>query len=208
MTTIKQEQIVTWLKTCAEVFAAQRDFLTDLDKEIGDADHGINMNRGFEKVAEKLPTFEDQNIEGVLKATGMALMSSIGGASGPLYGTFFIRASAAAKGKEELELADLVAVLDAAVAGVVARGKAEPGDKTMCDVWWPVLEAAKAADTLEAALPAMVTAAEAGVQSTVDMQARKGRASYLGERSIGHQDAGATSSMLMVKTLKETVLGA
>ncbi|WP_068088233.1 dihydroxyacetone kinase subunit DhaL [Polycladidibacter stylochi] len=205
--TIKQEQILGWLKTCRAVFAEQRDMLTELDKEIGDADHGINMNRGFEKVAEKLPSFEGQPIDAILKNTGMALMSSIGGASGPLYGTFFIRAAAAAKGKEELTLADLIALLEMAIAGVVARGKAEPDDKTMCDVWWPVLAAAKTADTLEKALSDMVEAAEKGVQATVDMRAKKGRASYLGDRSVGHQDAGATSSMLMVKALKDTVVG-
>ncbi|SFU14807.1 dihydroxyacetone kinase DhaL subunit [Pseudovibrio denitrificans] len=205
--TVKKEQLLEWLKDCAAVFAEQRDYLTQLDAEIGDADHGINMNRGFEKVLEKLPTMDAMSIEMILKTTGMTLMSSIGGASGPLYGTFFIRAAAAAKGKDELDLTDLTAVLEAGVAGIVARGKAEPGDKTMCDAWWPVLDAAKAAESLEAALPAMVAAADAGVASTVDMRAKKGRASYLGERSIGHQDAGATSTMFMVKALSRAVVG-
>ncbi|MES0867799.1 dihydroxyacetone kinase subunit DhaL [Pseudovibrio sp. SCP19] len=205
--TVKKEQLLEWLKDCAAVFAEQRDYLTQLDADIGDADHGINMNRGFEKVLEKLPTMDAMSIEMILKTTGMTLMSSIGGASGPLYGTFFIRAAAAAKGKDELDLADLTAVLEAGVAGIVARGKAEPGDKTMCDAWWPVLDAAKAAESLEIALPSMVTAVDAGVASTVDMRAKKGRASYLGERSIGHQDAGATSTMFMVKALSRAVVG-
>ncbi|AEV36862.1 dihydroxyacetone kinase, L subunit [Pseudovibrio sp. FO-BEG1] len=205
--TVKKEQLLEWLKDCAAVFAEQRDYLTQLDADIGDADHGINMNRGFEKVLEKLPTMDAMSIEMILKTTGMTLMSSIGGASGPLYGTFFIRAAASAKGKDELDLAGLTAVLEAGVAGIVARGKAEPGDKTMCDVWWPVLDAAKAAENLEAALLAMVAAADAGVASTVDMRAKKGRASYLGERSIGHQDAGATSTMFMVKALSRAVVG-
>ncbi|EEA96968.1 dihydroxyacetone kinase subunit DhaL [Pseudovibrio sp. JE062] len=205
--TVKKEQLLEWLKDCAAVFAEQRDYLTQLDADIGDADHGINMNRGFEKVLEKLPTMDAMSIEMILKTTGMTLMSSIGGASGPLYGTFFIRAAAAAKGKDELDLAGLIAVLEAGVAGIVARGKAEPGDKTMCDAWWPVLDAAKAAESLEAALPSMVTAVDAGVASTVDMRAKKGRASYLGERSIGHQDAGATSTMFMVKALSRAVVG-
>ena len=205
--TVKREQLLEWLKDCAAVFAEERDYLTQLDADIGDADHGINMNRGFEKVLEKLPTMDAMSIEMILKTTGMTLMSSIGGASGPLYGTFFIRAAATAKGKDELDLTDLTAVLEAGVAGIVARGKAEPGDKTMCDAWWPVLDAAKAAASLEAALPAMVAAADAGVASTVDMRAKKGRASYLGERSIGHQDAGATSTMFMVKALSRAVVG-
>ncbi|MDX5595737.1 dihydroxyacetone kinase subunit DhaL [Pseudovibrio sp. SPO723] len=209
--TVTKDQILGWLKACAAEFAAQQDYLTDLDREIGDADHGLNMNRGFTKVMEKLPTFEAQPIGGIMKGVGMTLMSSIGGASGPLYGTFFIRAATSTASAEELDLAALIKMLEDGVAGVVMRGKAEHGDKTMCDVWWPVLQAAKeakdAGSDITAALDKMVAAAEEGAKSTIPMQARKGRASYLGERSVGHQDAGATSSLIMIKALAATVSG-
>lgn len=209
--TVTKDHILGWLKACAAEFAAQQDYLTDLDREIGDADHGLNMNRGFAKVMEKLPTFEAQPIGGIMKGVGMTLMSSIGGASGPLYGTFFIRAATSTATKEELDLAELIKMLEDGTAGVVMRGKAEPGDKTMCDVWWPVMKAAndakEAGSDLPTALDKMVAAGEEAAKGTIPMQARKGRASYLGERSIGHQDAGATSSLIMIKALAETIKG-
>lgn len=209
--TLTKQNILDWLKVCTAEFETQQDYLTDLDREIGDADHGLNMNRGFTKVLEKLPTFEAQPIGGIMKGTGMTLMSSIGGASGPLYGTFFIRAATSTAKAEELDLAGLLKMLEDGVAGIVMRGKAEPSDKTMCDTWWPALEAGKkAADDgadMPTALAAMAAAAEEGAKATIPLQARKGRASYLGERSIGHQDAGATSSMFMIKALKSVVTG-
>ncbi|MGG9998759.1 dihydroxyacetone kinase subunit DhaL [Pseudovibrio ascidiaceicola] len=209
--TLTKKHILDWLKACAAEFETQQDYLTDLDREIGDADHGLNMNRGFTKVIEKLPTFEAQPIGGVMKGTGMALMSSIGGASGPLYGTFFIRAATSTANAQELDLAGLLKMLEDGVAGIVMRGKAEPSDKTMCDTWWPALEACKNAvedrADIGSALTAMVEAAEKGAKATISMQARKGRASYLGERSVGHQDAGATSSLFMIKALSAVVNG-
>jgi dihydroxyacetone kinase-like protein len=189
------------------VFSRERDFLTQLDTEIGDADHGLNMNRGFNKVVEKLPSVADKDIGFILKNTGMTLLSSVGGASGPLFGTFFIRAAQAANAKQSLDLAELHQVMQEGVEGVVMRGKAEPGDKTMCDVWWPVVESlgqsAQQNLSVAEALQRAADSAERAVESTITMQARKGRASYLGERSIGHQDPGATSVMLMMKTLAE-----
>ncbi|WP_346826274.1 dihydroxyacetone kinase subunit DhaL [Serratia inhibens] len=204
---LTKQQVVDWLMRCGEVFTRQRDFLTRLDTEIGDADHGLNMNRGFNKVVEKLPSVADKDIGFILKNTGMTLLSSVGGASGPLFGTFFIRAAQAANAKQSLDLAELHQMMLEGVEGVVMRGKAEPGDKTMCDVWWPVVEslgqsAQQQLSVAEALLRASERAEQA-VEGTITLQARKGRASYLGERSIGHQDPGATSVMLMIKTLAE-----
>ncbi|MBH3181078.1 dihydroxyacetone kinase ADP-binding subunit DhaL [Serratia marcescens] len=204
---LTKQQVVDWLMRCGEVFSRERDFLTRLDTEIGDADHGLNMNRGFNKVVEKLPSVADKDIGFILKNTGMTLLSSVGGASGPLFGTFFIRAAQAANAKQSLDLAELHQMMQEGVEGVVMRGKAEPGDKTMCDVWWPVVESlgqsAQQNLSVAEALQRAADSAERAVESTITMQARKGRASYLGERSIGHQDPGATSVMLMMKTLSE-----
>ncbi|QWA11419.1 dihydroxyacetone kinase ADP-binding subunit DhaL [Sodalis ligni] len=206
---LTKQQIVAWLQRCGEVFQQQRDFLTGLDTEIGDGDHGLNMHRGFSKVVEKLPSFADKDIGFILKNTGMTLLSSVGGASGPLFGSFFIRAAQSTASLESLELPELYRMIKDGVDGVTARGKAEPGDKTMCDVWRPVVAALERAqgegDTLAAALDHALAEARRGVEETVGMQARKGRASYLGERSIGHQDPGATSAMLMVEALAATV---
>ncbi|CAI1132920.1 PTS-dependent dihydroxyacetone kinase, ADP-binding subunit dhaL [Serratia marcescens] len=204
---LTKQQVVDWLMRCGEVFSRERDFLTQLDTEIGDADHGLNMNRGFNKVVEKLPSVADKDIGFILKNTGMTLLSSVGGASGPLFGTFFIRAAQAANAKQSLDLAELHQMIQEGVEGVVMRGKAEPGDKTMCDAWWPVVESlgqsAQQNLSVAEALQRAADSAERAVESTITMQARKGRASYLGERSIGHQDPGATSVMLMMKTLAE-----
>ncbi|MBH2696177.1 dihydroxyacetone kinase subunit DhaL [Serratia nevei] len=204
---LTKQQVVDWLMRCGEVFSRERDFLTRLDTEIGDADHGLNMNRGFNKVVEKLPSVANKDIGFILKNTGMTLLSSVGGASGPLFGTFFIRAAQAANAKQSLDLPELHQMMQEGVEGVVMRGKAEPGDKTMCDVWWPVVESlgqsAQQNLSVAEALQRAADSAERAVESTITMQARKGRASYLGERSIGHQDPGATSVMLMMKTLAE-----
>ncbi|HGM6986631.1 dihydroxyacetone kinase subunit DhaL [Serratia marcescens] len=204
---LTKQQVVDWLMRCGEVFSRERDFLTRLDTEIGDADHGLNMNRGFNKVVEKLPSVADKDIGFILKNTGMTLLSSVGGASGPLFGTFFIRAAQAANAKQSLDLPELHQMMQEGVEGVVMRGKAEPGDKTMCDVWWPVVESlgqsAQQNLSVAEALQRAADSTERAVESTITMQARKGRASYLGERSIGHQDPGATSVMLMMKTLAE-----
>jgi dihydroxyacetone kinase-like protein len=208
---VTKAEIVQWLEKLAGVYAENRQYLTDLDSAIGDADHGINMDRGFKKVLEKLPSVADKDIGNILKSTGMTLMSTVGGASGPLYGTFFMRSGTAVADKEELDNNDLVNLFEAGVEGVVKRGRAVLGDKTMVDAWTPAIAALKEAveagkDTYEV-LEAAVNGADQGVQDTIPLQARKGRASYLGERSIGHQDPGATSSWLMLKTLLEVVEG-
>lgn len=204
-----RDEIVRWLQKLAGVLTENKEYLTELDSAIGDADHGINMKRGFDKVMDKLPSVADKDIGSILKTTGMTLISSVGGASGPLYGTFFMRSGMTTAAKETLTGDELAEMLQAGVDGIIQRGRAQPGDKTMVDAWLPALDAMRQAladdeDTLDA-VQAAVNAAEQGMKETIPMQAKKGRASYLGERSIGHQDPGATSSYLMLKTLLETL---
>jgi phosphoenolpyruvate---glycerone phosphotransferase subunit DhaL len=205
---ITTEDTVNWLRQLAQVLHENRDYLTQLDSPIGDADHGINMDRGFKAVMDKLPSVANMDIGSILKTVGTTLVSTVGGASGPLYGTAFLRAGMATAGKNELDEADYIAMLEAALEGIKARGKAQPGEKTMLDALTPALEAAKAAQAQGLELPQMMLrasdAAEAGMKATIPMLATKGRASYLGERSIGHQDPGATSSWFILKTLTDT----
>jgi dihydroxyacetone kinase-like protein len=188
--------------------ALNKDYLTQLDSAIGDGDHGANMDRGFQAVLAKLPTVTATDIGTIFKTVGMTLVSTVGGAAGPLYGTFFIQLAAATAGKMQLELSDWVAALQAGVDGVIMRGKASLGDKTMVDALAPALGAVKAAAADGASLPAALRrsaeAAERGMLATVPLVARKGRASYLGERSVGHQDPGATSSRLLLAAAAET----
>ena len=201
-------QLLAWIDKQNAVFLDKKEYLTDLDAAIGDADHGINMNRGFAKVMEKLPTVADKDLPTILKTVGMTLMSSVGGASGPLYGTFWMKGAMALDGKTEMTTADFKAFLEAAVGGIVQRGRPELGDKTMYDLWGPVLAAVKAADDatpLAEVVAAALPVAEAALAATIPLQARKGRASYLGERSIGHPDPGATSSLYMLQTLREAL---
>ena len=209
--TVTKDQIVKWLEKTAAVLGENKEYLTQLDAAIGDADHGINMNRGFRKVMEKLPTVADKDIGNILKTTGMTLISSVGGAAGPLYGTFYLRSGMAVPAKMELNNDDLVKMLQAGVDGIVQRGRPEFDDKTMYDAWAPAMKALSAAvangDDQVAALRSAVAAAEQGMKDTIPLQASKGRASYLGERSIGHQDPGATSSYLILNALLETIEG-
>lgn len=205
---IATEDVVRWIQSVASVLHDNRDFLTQLDSPIGDADHGINMDRGFRAVLEKLPAVASTDIGTILKTVGTTLVSTVGGASGPLYGTAFLRMGMATAGKNELYESDVVAMWEAALEGVRARGKAQPGEKTMVDALTPALAAMKAAEAQHLDLCAMLRsaadAAEQGMKATIPLLATKGRASYLGERSVGHQDPGATSSWLMLKALAET----
>ena len=203
------EDILRWLERIADVLHENAAYLTQLDSAIGDADHGINMDRGFKAVRDKFPTIATMDIATQLKTVGTTLVSTVGGASGPLYGTAFLRAGVAVAGKQQLGPADLVALLEAFLGGIVARGKAQPGEKTMVDALTPALAAAKQAlneglPLKELALQA-TQAAEEGMKATVPLLATKGRASYLGERSIGHQDPGATSSWLILRSLTEVL---
>ena len=207
--TVTKQQVVQWLEHTAAILNDNKDYLTQLDSPIGDADHGINMSRGFKAVLGKLPSVADKDIGNILKTTGMALISSVGGASGPLYGTFFMRCGAASMSKVELNNEDLLQLFFDGVDGIVQRGRPQLGDKTMFDAWAPALEAMQAAfvngHDVITALRSTVTAAEQGMKNTIPLQAKKGRASYLGERSIGHQDPGATSSYLILNALLETL---
>lgn len=210
--TVSRDAVIVWLRTFADVIAANRDYLTQLDSAIGDADHGINMDRGFQAVLTKLPGVADQDIGSILKTVGMTLVSTVGGASGPLYGTFFIQMGTVTVGKLELTLADWMAALGAGVEGVMRRGKANPGDKTMIDSLVPALDALKGAaangTSFASALRQSEQAAHQGMLDTIPLVARKGRASYLGERSAGHQDPGATSSHLLLNAATEAWLKA
>ena len=184
-------------------------YLTELDAAIGDSDHGVNLARGFEKVVEKLPDVQDKDIGTILRQAGMALVSAVGGSSGPLYGQAFINAGKAMAGKEEMSLEDYITVLDEAIAGIQLRGRAVRGEKTMLDALIPAVEAMKArieagADAPEV-LKAGVRAAWDGVEYTKGIIATKGRASYLGERSIGHPDPGATSVTMVLETIAGAV---
>jgi dihydroxyacetone kinase-like protein len=205
---ISRNAVLDWIKAYAAIINANKDYLVQLDSAIGDGDHGANMDRGFQAVLGKLPGVLDKDIGAIFKTVGMTLVSTVGGAGGPLYGTFFMQLGAATAGKMELTLADWVAALQAGVDGVMMRGKANPGDKTMVDALTPALDTLKAAQangaSIAAALRRSAEAAEQGMQATIPLVARKGRASYLGERSAGHQDPGATSSHLMLKTAAET----
>jgi phosphoenolpyruvate---glycerone phosphotransferase subunit DhaL len=207
--TVTHDDVVRWIRAFADAIAENKDSLTDLDSAIGDADHGINMNRGMTAVMAKLDGGGSAaDVGALLKTVGMTLVSSVGGAGGPLYGTLFLRLGAAADGKDELTDQDWVSMVAAGVEGVQSRGKAEPNDKTMVDALIPArdaLAAAVAADEPFAdALRAAAAAAEEGMKATIPLVARKGRASYLGERSAGHQDPGATSSWLLMRTAAET----
>ena len=198
-----------WLERLAEALHEHAEELTRLDAAIGDADHGTNMDRGFRAVRERALGVAGADVAAIFKQAGMALIGTVGGAGGPLYGTLFLRMGQAATGKERLTVEEVGQLLKAGLEGVVQRGKAERGEKTMVDALGPAVDVFQAAlaegrDGAEA-LREAATAAERGAEATVTMVARKGRASYLGERSAGHKDPGATSSALLVRTLAETL---
>ncbi len=206
---LKQKQVINWIERCHAVFEENRQYLTKLDTAIGDADHGNNMHRGFKKVNSQIDTYAEKDIGAILKAVAMTLISSVGGASGPLYGTFFLQMATKAGAKNELTPEETAAMLRAGLEGVKMRGKAQPGDKTMVDVLNPVIESVErdvnAGSSVEDALANAVEVAEQGVKETIPLIAKKGRASYLGERSKGHQDPGATSSKLIIESLHKAV---
>jgi len=203
---VTSEQVRDWLRRFAAEVAEKRMDLVRLDTAIGDGDHGTNMDRGMKKAVEKLDGTEAGDIGADLKAVGMALVSSVGGAAGPLYGTVFLQMGSATAGKDELDLDGWTAAVEAGVKGLQARGKAEPGDKTMIDAWVPALEALRAGGDLGEALRRSADAAEEGMRATTPMEARRGRASYLGPRSVGYQDPGATSTALMFAALEQAVI--
>jgi dihydroxyacetone kinase-like protein len=205
---VGKPEVLRWLEALQHVYSENRAWLTELDSAIGDADHGINMDRGFTAVKAELTAHPPSDIRSVFQAVATVLIRSVGGAAGPLYGTFFLRAATACAGKTEIEAADMAALFQAGIEGVVERGKAAAGDKTMLDALLPAWDAMRKglADggSLAAILDAGAAAGQTGMLATVPMQARKGRASYLGARSIGHQDPGATSSYLLLQAAADT----
>ncbi|MGH9182348.1 MAG: dihydroxyacetone kinase subunit DhaL [Acidimicrobiales bacterium] len=206
------DDVLAWVRGFATAVAEHKEELTALDSAIGDADHGINMNRGMQAALARLDgpagAGADTDIGGLLKAVGMTLVSTVGGAGGPLYGTIFLQLGTATAGKTTLAPHDWAAALEAAVCGVQARGKAEPDDKTMIDALLPasaaLAQALEEGTSFAEALRRSAAAAEDGMRATIPLVARKGRASYLGARSAGHQDPGATSSWLLVQAAADT----
>lgn len=211
MTNIDTTTLINWLHRFRAAVTDEQEWLTELDSAIGDADHGANMTRGMAAVVEKIDTAPPATVDELLKTAGMTLVASVGGASGPLYGTFFLRMGTTAGAVSELDAPALASALRAGLEGIVARGKAEAGDKTMFDALAPALDALDAAVAEGADLPAAVRAAAdaaaAGRDATTALVARKGRASYLGERSAGHLDPGAASTALLLETLAAAVAG-
>jgi phosphoenolpyruvate---glycerone phosphotransferase subunit DhaL len=204
---ITRDATLDWMNRFAGEMSEHRAELVALDTAIGDGDHGTNMNRGMTKALEKMGAAEQADPGAVLKTVAMALVSSVGGAAGPLYGTLFLQMGGALAGQDEVDLAAYAAAWRKALEGVQARGKAQPGDKTMVDALIPAVEALEAASDLDGGLRAAVQAAEEGMKATTPLVARKGRASYLGDRSKDHQDPGATSTYYLFKSAAEALAG-
>ena len=206
---VNQEMVLKIVRKIGERITAQKDFLTELDNVIGDGDHGINMARGFGALEKKAPALEGKDIGTILKTAGMTLVSTVGGASGPLYGTAFMKAGGVLAGKKQMDIRDFIMALESAIDGVMARGRSTTGEKTMLDAMVPakkaIAEELKATGDAVKALEAGVAAAKEGVEYTKTIIATKGRASYLGDRSIGHQDPGATSFTVMLETIASMV---
>ncbi len=205
------DRVVALVRTYASVIAENKEYLTELDSAIGDADHGINMDRGMKAALAKLDGIPEGDVGNLLKTVGMTLVSTVGGAGGPLYGTLFLQMGMATAGRSELSPDGWAEALAKGVEGVVMRGKAEIGDKTMVDALIPARDALRAAleegASFDEALKRSADAAEEGMKATIPLVARKGRASYLGERSAGHQDPGATSSYLLLRTAADVLAG-
>jgi phosphoenolpyruvate---glycerone phosphotransferase subunit DhaL len=201
------DTVLDWMQRFASSMAEHRQELVALDTAIGDGDHGTNMDRGMRKALEKLESQEQADPGAALKTVAMALISNVGGAAGPLYGTLFLQMGGAMAGQDEVDLPAYAAAWRKGLEGVQARGKAEPGDKTMVDALIPAVAALEAASDLDSGLRAATQAAQEGMKATTPLVARKGRASYLGERSAGHQDPGATSTYYLFKSAAEALAG-
>lgn len=203
------KMVLLVLKKIGEKIEAEKEYLTELDQPIGDSDHGINLARGFQEVENKLPSMEDKDIGTILKTAGMALVSKVGGASGPLYGSAFMKMGMALNGKMDMDMNDFLGAVEAAVEAVKQRGKATVEEATMLDAMVPALDAMKQAAAggmdRKGVLEAGCKASWAGTEHTKDLVATKGRASYVGERGLGHQDPGATSFSFMLETVKNTL---
>jgi phosphoenolpyruvate---glycerone phosphotransferase subunit DhaL len=204
---VNRDTVLDWMRRFAGEMEEHRAELVRLDTAIGDGDHGTNMDRGMRKALERLDSADEADAGAVLKTVAMALVSTVGGAAGPLYGTLFLQMGGALAGRDEVDLPRYVEAWRKALQGVQTRGKAEPGDKTMVDALVPAVEAMERAPDLDTALREAVDAAERGMRATVPLVARKGRASYLGERSKGHQDPGATSTYYLYRSAAEALGG-
>jgi dihydroxyacetone kinase-like protein len=204
---VNRDTVLDWMRRFAGEMEEHRAELVRLDTAIGDGDHGTNMDRGMRKALERLDSADEADAGAVLKTVAMALVSTVGGAAGPLYGTLFLQMGGALAGRDEVDLPGYVEAWRKALQGVQTRGKAEPGDKTMVDALVPAVEAMERAPDLDTALREAVDAAERGMRATVPLVARKGRASYLGERSKGHQDPGATSTYYLYRSAAEALGG-
>ncbi len=206
---IQGKKVIEILEKISEKIDENKAYLSELDAAIGDGDHGLNMSKGFKAVVEKIKDDDGNDIGGILKKSGMALVSNVGGASGPLYGTAFMKAAVSVNGKSEVDINDFAKMLDEALEGIKMRGKGQADDKTMIDAIEPALKSIKEGidSGLEAKeiLKVAKEAAYKGVEHTKEIIAKKGRASYLGERSLGHQDAGATSSAIILETIYEAL---
>ncbi|NOW03706.1 dihydroxyacetone kinase subunit DhaL [Clostridium beijerinckii] len=206
---IQGKKVIEILEKISEKIDENKAYLSELDAAIGDGDHGLNMSKGFKAVVEKIKDDDGNDIGGILKKSGMALVSNVGGASGPLYGTAFMKAAVSVNGKSEVDINDFAKMLDEALEGIKMRGKGQADDKTMIDAIEPALKSIKEGidsglETKEI-LKVAKEAAYKGVEHTKEIIAKKGRASYLGERSLGHQDAGATSSAIILETIYEAL---
>jgi phosphoenolpyruvate---glycerone phosphotransferase subunit DhaL len=204
---VTRDTVLDWMNSFAASMAEHREKLVQLDTAIGDGDHGTNMDRGMRKALEKLSAQEQADAGAVLKTVAMALVSSVGGAAGPLYGTLFLQMGTALAGNDEVDLQSYAAAWRKGADGVIARGKAERGDKTMVDALLPAVEALEHASDLDTGLREAQDAAERGMRETIPLVARKGRASYLGERSRDHQDPGATSTYYLYQTAAQALAG-
>ena len=206
MSNIDIIKIKEWLSSVADTYEKNKDYLTLLDSDIGDADHGINMNRGFKLVKEMINNENKESISDIFKSTGTILIKNIGGSSGPLYGTFFLNAGILSNNKENLSLSDITDIFNKGANAISSLGKSKTGEKTMLDTLFPSLDAMKESinensEDAELFKNKVMEAAENRMKSTINMLATKGRASYLGERSVGHQDPGATSMFMLIKDL-------
>lgn len=206
MSNIDIIKIKEWLSSVADTYEKNKDYLTQLDSDIGDADHGINMNRGFKLVKGMINNENKESISDIFKSTGTILIKNIGGSSGPLYGTFFLNAGILSNNKESLSLSDITDIFNKGANAISSLGKSKAGEKTMLDTLFPSLDAMKESineNSEDAKLfkNKVMEAAENGMKSTINMLATKGRASYLGERSVGYQDPGATSMFMLIKDL-------
>ncbi len=206
---VDNQKLLQILDNISDRIIENKMLLNDLDTAIGDGDHGINMSRGFTNVKEKLKELKDSDLTTILNTVAMTLVSVVGGASGPLYGTAFMKSAAAIKGKNDLDAEDFLAILKASIDGIQMRGKAEEGEKTMLDSLLPACKAYEAAiaskTSASEALQTAIIAAKQGVEYTKTIKATKGRASYLGDRSIGHADPGATSAAIILEAIQETL---